>query len=173
MTASVVPLREVVSVVAQHFGVATKRITSRSQHNDAVTARSWAMVLYGRWNKLTSVEVGKAFKRDHSTVLAAYKRVDEIGSDLEQRLRAQVHVKQTGPLFAKTALVAVTEPCGVCRGTGRELRSGRARAGLLHCPKCGCRHVDEDKTSHVTHKCDDDSCGYEWTVLPACYGAAV
>jgi chromosomal replication initiation ATPase DnaA len=65
----------IVDVVCTKFGVPQRMIYSRDRHEAVARARQVCMVLGRERLKLSSPQIGKMFRRDHGTVLAAEKTI--------------------------------------------------------------------------------------------------
>jgi chromosomal replication initiator protein len=68
----------IVSACARHFGMSTPALLGRSRTRPLVTARHVAMYLCRELTELSLVEIGKAFGRDHTTVMYANEKVAEL-----------------------------------------------------------------------------------------------
>lgn len=71
------PVGTIVAKVAETFGVAVKDVLGTCRQRAVLLPRQVAMYLAREVAKLSSPQVGAAFKRDHTTVLHACKRVRE------------------------------------------------------------------------------------------------
>lgn len=71
------PVAAIVAKVAAVFGVAVKDVLGSCRQRAILVPRQVAMYLAREVAKLSSPQVGAAFKRDHTTVLHACKRVKE------------------------------------------------------------------------------------------------
>lgn len=69
-------MKEIVMLVSTHFGVFEKRVYERNKRRDVCKARQVSMYLINKHLKLSSVEIGKHFYRNHATVLHALKAVN-------------------------------------------------------------------------------------------------
>jgi chromosomal replication initiator protein len=76
----------IVSACAQHFGLPTSVLLGRSRTRPLVMARHLAMYLCRELTDLSLVEIGRAFGRDHTTVMYAIDKVGELMAS-----RAQVY----------------------------------------------------------------------------------
>lgn len=65
----------ILDAVCQHFKVTRKEILSDDKHWRVAKARLLAMFLVYRWIDISSVDTGKRFGRDRTTVLHARKAV--------------------------------------------------------------------------------------------------
>ncbi|QGZ97185.1 chromosomal replication initiator protein DnaA [Mycoplasma sp. NEAQ87857] len=64
----------IIKEVAKYYNVNIKEVVGKTRISDVVLARHISMNLIHQMLKLTSVEIGKIFNRDHSTVLNAFKK---------------------------------------------------------------------------------------------------
>ena len=71
------PVGTIVAKVAAAFGVAVKDVLGTCRQRAVLVPRQVAMYLAREVAKLSSPQVGAAFKRDHTTVLHACKKVRE------------------------------------------------------------------------------------------------
>jgi hypothetical protein len=65
----------VIDTVARHYGVDPLAITGRSRLNSASVARGTAMYVARLAGDFSYTEIGNAFHRDHTTVMAACKSI--------------------------------------------------------------------------------------------------
>lgn len=69
---------EIVAAVAAAFGVSAKELTGASRLKTVMLARQTAIYLARERLKLSLPALGRAFGRDHSTVLHAVRKVEEL-----------------------------------------------------------------------------------------------
>lgn len=72
-----IQLPEIIALVEQSFGISKQELISKSRKGLIVWARQVAMYLGRRFTLLSLDQIGKAFERDHATVLYAYDKVVE------------------------------------------------------------------------------------------------
>lgn len=66
----------VVQEVADQYGLETQEILGRDRHKTVAKARNMAMWLTRVRLEMSWSEIGREFKRDHTTVIAAVKGVE-------------------------------------------------------------------------------------------------
>ncbi len=64
----------IIERVARHYALTPGHVLSRSREKSAATARMTAMYVARVATEFSFPEIGKAFKRDHTTVMAACTR---------------------------------------------------------------------------------------------------
>jgi len=72
---------EIMEIVANYFGLSVDDLICKSRVGALVEARSIAMFLARRMTDLSYPDIGKMFNRDHTTVLAACKKIEVQYSD--------------------------------------------------------------------------------------------
>jgi chromosomal replication initiator protein len=65
-------------MVQNNFGITREEILSKSRKSLTVWARQVAMYLARHFTLLPLEEIGKAFGKDHATVIHAFQKVTEI-----------------------------------------------------------------------------------------------
>jgi len=96
---------DVMEIVANYFGLSVDDLVCKSRVGALVEARSIAMYLCRRMTELSYPEIGKLFNRDHTTVLAAFRKVETQYSDSSrpatftqiEELTSRIRQKQTAP----------------------------------------------------------------------------
>ncbi len=73
----VITLDEIISLVEHNFGIPRNELISKSRKQAIAWARQVAMYLARRYTLLPLEEIGKAFERDHATVIHAFDKVSE------------------------------------------------------------------------------------------------
>lgn len=76
-----IPPREVLTAVAEHFGIGVPDLQGPARDAYSSLARQAAMLLLRDLSGLSSTKVGERLYRDHSTVLSGQKVADERRSD--------------------------------------------------------------------------------------------
>ena len=69
---------KVIGYVSQKYGVPVEDIVGKRKTGDVVTARQVAMYLLRDMTELSYESVGKAFNRDHSTVVSSYAKIKDV-----------------------------------------------------------------------------------------------
>ena len=77
--------------VALHFDVRIADMTARGRRSDVAFARQVAMYLSRTMTDHSLVEIGRAFGRDHGTVIHAVKKV-ETSMEKSQDIRQKVSI---------------------------------------------------------------------------------
>lgn len=72
------PFINIVQAVCRHYRVSIEEIISPSRTQPLTTARHWAMYFLVADGRYSSVMIGSYFERDHSTVLHAVDRINEL-----------------------------------------------------------------------------------------------
>lgn len=80
-------IKALVKIVADHYGCAVDDILGHSRVADIIQARHHAIWLCARDTKLTYPQIGRAFCRDHSTVIHAVSRIDAAKGENVRALR--------------------------------------------------------------------------------------
>ena len=62
--------------VAKYFDLDTNSLQGQSRGRDVTNARQIAMYLIRRMNNMSLKDIGKAFNRDHSTVMHSLEKVE-------------------------------------------------------------------------------------------------
>lgn len=70
-------LDEIVTLVEHNYGILRSELTSKSRKSVTTWARQVAMYLARHYTLLPLEEIGKAFGRDHATVIHAFQKVTE------------------------------------------------------------------------------------------------
>jgi chromosomal replication initiator protein len=73
-----VQMSEIIFMVQNNFGITREEILSKSRKSLTVWARQVAMYLARHFTLLPLEEIGKAFGKDHATVIHAFQKVTEI-----------------------------------------------------------------------------------------------
>lgn len=73
-----VQMSEIIFMVQNNFGISREEILSKSRKSLTVWARQVAMYLARHFTLLPLEEIGKAFGKDHATVIHAFQKVTEI-----------------------------------------------------------------------------------------------
>lgn len=68
----------IIEVIAKKYGFTARQITVFNRRQQVRWARQVAMYVLHRELKISCIVVGKHFNRDHTTVLAACNRVEDI-----------------------------------------------------------------------------------------------
>jgi hypothetical protein len=77
----------VTRIVARHYGVTPRDLLGDSRSEPVVTARQVAMRLVREIGEMSFPEIGRAFNRDHSTVMHACKATEgELVGDLVEEI---------------------------------------------------------------------------------------
>ena len=76
MQKSTTPVRDIQVEVARHFGIPLRLMTERDMVQPAPLARQVAMFLAHSRLNIGSSDIGRRFKRDHSTVCHGIRRVE-------------------------------------------------------------------------------------------------
>jgi chromosomal replication initiator protein len=72
-----ITLAEIVGLVEHNFGVSRSDMSSKSRKGNITWARQVAMFLARKFTLMPLEEIGKAFGRDHATVIHAFQKVTE------------------------------------------------------------------------------------------------
>lgn len=105
------PLREIVEMVSQHFGISVEKIRGERRCADYVTARWVGMYLAYELTGYSKARIGRFYRRDHTSVIHALRKVAEwqaagdgrvadilaLKHVLEPRIRALLGVERIGP----------------------------------------------------------------------------
>ncbi|VEU70045.1 DnaA ATPase domain-containing protein [Mycoplasmopsis glycophila] len=75
----------ILKTVAKYYAVSVKDILGKSRVSNIVVARHISMIMIKQMLDLSSIEIGKLFNRDHSTVLNAFKKYKE--EDLDKTVQ--------------------------------------------------------------------------------------
>lgn len=68
----------IISVCSKHYNVKTEHTFSRCRSLNAFNARSISMYLIRKFTALSLKDVGEIFGRDHTTVISAVRRVNNL-----------------------------------------------------------------------------------------------
>jgi len=71
-------IQGVLRAVSTHFGVSQAELVSRDRHKRVTLARHVAMYLCRRRLEASFPDVGRAFNRDHTTVMCAVRRIEAL-----------------------------------------------------------------------------------------------
>ena len=82
-------IAEIVQAVARGTGVSVSDLEGRSRRRSIVRPRQMAMLLCRRFTSASLAEIGRAFGRDHSSVIYALARVEKRAVE-EPQLRYQL-----------------------------------------------------------------------------------
>jgi chromosomal replication initiator protein len=72
-----ISMDEIISMIESNFGVSKTELTSKSRKSLTTWARQVAMFLARNYTLLSLEEIGKAFGRDHATVIHAFQKVSD------------------------------------------------------------------------------------------------
>jgi chromosomal replication initiator protein len=79
--------RAVIEMVASHYRVRVQDLLGSRRHLTLTRVRALAMYLVRRHTHMSFPELGRLFRKHHTTVLAAWRRAhDLIGQDMETAL---------------------------------------------------------------------------------------
>lgn len=67
----------IIDAVCEHFGITKKDLIKKDRHRDIVFARQLAIYLIRFEAKLYVVEIGKIFKKDHTTVVYSTNQIND------------------------------------------------------------------------------------------------
>lgn len=94
-------LQIIQKIVAEHYGVDWQKIISKDRHRRYVTPRHVAMYLAKAITKKSLMELGHAFRRDHSVILYAIWKIEKLVrdkpafyselNDLRLKIEARLH----------------------------------------------------------------------------------
>ncbi len=90
-TGGPITLRAILDEVSAEFGVPVPEILSPWREERLLPARHAAMALARRLTKLSTPQIGRAMRRDHTTVLAgiaAHERREATSPEIAARVRA-------------------------------------------------------------------------------------
>lgn len=76
-TKTSIPIRRIIEAVCRHYSLAPEELTSKSIKPRVVIPRAVGYYLAAEFTSLSSLEIGRAFGRDHSTVLIGRERAKE------------------------------------------------------------------------------------------------
>ncbi len=80
-------IKALIKIVAEHYGCPVDDIMGHSRVADIIQARHHAMWICARDTRLTYPQIGRAFRRDHSTVIHAVARIDAAKGENVRALR--------------------------------------------------------------------------------------
>ena len=81
---------EIVDAAARRFNVSASDVLARGRRPSVARARKVAMYLVREMTDLSLPDIGRAFRRDHSTVLSAIRAVErELGTDPQVQLAVE------------------------------------------------------------------------------------
>ena len=66
----------IIDYIAKYFDLDTDSLQGQSRGRDVTNARQIAMYLIRRMNNMSLKDIGKAFNRDHSTVMHSLEKVE-------------------------------------------------------------------------------------------------
>jgi isopropylmalate/homocitrate/citramalate synthase len=72
---TMISVREIIAVAAEYFGVTEDDILGRTQKNPVLLARHVAIYLAKSLPAMRLVEIGYVFRRDHTTILHAQRKI--------------------------------------------------------------------------------------------------
>lgn len=72
------PFDQIIQAVCKHYRFSIEELVSPSRAQPLTTARHWAMYLLCKDGRYTSTFIAKYFERDHTTVIHARDRMDEL-----------------------------------------------------------------------------------------------
>lgn len=105
LTMKKVRFQRIIMSVAEHFQISTRLMMSKSRQRELVLARNMCMYIMKNYFNMTLKEVGKAFNRDHTTVIHAIRMFQQDREVNEQYNLAYEEVKQKLELRKGTELV--------------------------------------------------------------------
>lgn len=106
----------VIAATAEAYGLTPRQVLSRSVSREVLDARTMAMHVARRLTKQSLPAIGKRFRRDHTTVLAADRRVAELAASQEQvrakldQIADAVRIGQVNAATVAAARRALGEP---------------------------------------------------------------
>ncbi len=88
----------IVSIVAEHYTIPSTMIFSKNKEANIAYPRHIAIYLCKKYLSMSYVEIGKAFNRDHSTVMASFRKVEkDIKEDPNTASTIDLLVKKINP----------------------------------------------------------------------------
>lgn len=91
---TVLSIEDIQKETAQLFGVEFKELISRSRTKNLILPRHVAMLMSKQFTSLSMVDIGKAFNRDHTTVLSGVRNVEKkrkTDDELERKINILEH----------------------------------------------------------------------------------
>ena len=79
----------IIDIVAQRYGMQSADLTGKRRSQDIALARQVAMYICRELTELSTTAIGKAFGRDHTTVLHGCEKIED-GMDADYALRKKV-----------------------------------------------------------------------------------
>jgi len=73
-------VRRIVKITARQTEVSAMDIVGKSRVREVALARMMAITVIGQVTNLSSAEIGRQLGRDHTTILNAWRRIDELRS---------------------------------------------------------------------------------------------
>jgi len=80
---------EILERVAQHFSLSVGELVGKSRHNSVMLPRQIAMYLCRKYTACSLTEIGKVFRRDHTTVLHSLDKIND-ALPKDQKLRINI-----------------------------------------------------------------------------------
>lgn len=74
----VITAEVIINIVSEHENISVPDILSKKRDKDIALARQIAMYLSRKYTSMSSTDIAAVFEKDHSTVLHAIKKVEEI-----------------------------------------------------------------------------------------------
>ncbi len=110
-----VPVREIIAECARRCQVTTEQVLGKSRHQRVVLARSLASYLARQLTTMSYPEIARSLaKKNHSTVLAAVKRVDKMVKD-DVRVNLSLQEGEVSVRYAidtlKSSIISNTKRC--------------------------------------------------------------
>jgi chromosomal replication initiator protein len=99
-----VRFQRVIMAVAESFDISTRLMMSTSRQRELVLARNMCMYIMKTYFNMTLKEIGKAFSRDHTTVIHAIKMFQQDREVNEQYELTYHQIKQKLELRKGTEL---------------------------------------------------------------------
>jgi len=107
----VITMAEIITLVEHNFGICRTELVSKSRKSHTAWARQVAMYLARTYTLLPLEEIGKAFGRDHATVIHAFQKVtDTLQSHPHRRYEVEFlkqKLQNRGPSSRDTAQTAL------------------------------------------------------------------
>jgi chromosomal replication initiator protein len=93
-----ITLIKIQKVVANFYSVEEKDVTGNSRVSEITKARHIIMYLTRKLTDLTSTQIGKHFKKDHSAVLASEKKVEQL---IKTNKRIELEIEEISKIIKK------------------------------------------------------------------------
>jgi len=129
-------LRSIFQAICDRFGIPPAEILSRKRPEEIAWARHLAMYLARRFTTLSSNRIGKQFKRDHGTVLAAIKHVESRCST-DSKARADLAALEAA--LAESFATRVSSAMATAENAENTNPPGKTQQGVQS-PAPGCAH---------------------------------